>query len=253
MTSHSAPTLRLALPDDEALPKLCEHLRASGFAIPHLQGPGLHRVIDPLGLGVNFEVCKIAPADVGAYVEHGITKLGVMRTDLLSESGAEVWRPFTFSYGSAPLVLAAPRGLTLEHLTSRPYIRLATSLPNRTRDIFAARGLAIEVVPVADSPTACLFGLADGYVDRLTGLPAELLDSLQHRLDVGRGEMDAPARRPLKATPEPADALGQPVTGAIALVVYQWLGVAFLRRGWLNLDRLWSFALVATGLLLLLT
>lgn len=43
------------------------------------------------------------------------------------------------------------------------------------------------------------------------------------------------------------------VTGAIALVVYGWLGVAFLRRGWLNLDRLWSFALVAAGLLLLLT
>lgn len=168
MTPHSPTSLRLALPDDEALPMLCEHLRASGFAIPPLQGPGLHRVVDPLGLGVNFDVCKIAPGDVGAYVEHGITKLGVMRTDLLSESGAEVWRPFTFSYGSAPLVLAAPRGLTLEHLTSRPYIRLATSLPNRTRDIFAARGLAIEVVPVADSPTACLFGLADGYVDRLT-------------------------------------------------------------------------------------
>ena len=43
------------------------------------------------------------------------------------------------------------------------------------------------------------------------------------------------------------------VTGTIALAVYQWLGVAFLRRGWLNLDRLWSFALAATGLLLLLT
>jgi hypothetical protein len=43
------------------------------------------------------------------------------------------------------------------------------------------------------------------------------------------------------------------VTGAIALVVYQWVGVAFLRRGWLNLDRLWSIALIATGLLLLLT
>jgi len=42
------------------------------------------------------------------------------------------------------------------------------------------------------------------------------------------------------------------VTGAIALVVYQWVGVAFLRRGWLNLDLLWSIALVATGLLLLL-
>ena len=43
------------------------------------------------------------------------------------------------------------------------------------------------------------------------------------------------------------------ITGAIALVVYQWLGVGFLRRGWLNLDLVWSIALVATGLLLLLT
>jgi hypothetical protein len=41
-------------------------------------------------------------------------------------------------------------------------------------------------------------------------------------------------------------------TGIIALVVYQWFGVAFLRRGWLNLDRIWTGALVATGLFLLL-
>jgi hypothetical protein len=37
------------------------------------------------------------------------------------------------------------------------------------------------------------------------------------------------------------------VTGAIALAVYEWIGVAFLRRGWLNLDRLWVAALLATG------
>jgi hypothetical protein len=42
------------------------------------------------------------------------------------------------------------------------------------------------------------------------------------------------------------------VTGAVALVVYQWVGVAFLRRGWINLDLVWSIALVATGLLLFL-
>jgi hypothetical protein len=36
-------------------------------------------------------------------------------------------------------------------------------------------------------------------------------------------------------------------------VVYQWVGVAFLRRGWLNLDLVWSIALAATGLLLLVT
>ena len=41
------------------------------------------------------------------------------------------------------------------------------------------------------------------------------------------------------------------LTGAIALSVYGWLGVAFLRRGWINLDRLWTAALVGTGLVLL--
>jgi len=41
------------------------------------------------------------------------------------------------------------------------------------------------------------------------------------------------------------------VTGTIAIVVYQWAGVDFLRRGWINLDLIWSAALVLTGLVLL--
>ena len=40
------------------------------------------------------------------------------------------------------------------------------------------------------------------------------------------------------------------VTAAIAAVVYQWVGLAVLRRGWINLDLLWTVALVATGLIL---
>ncbi|HMR31542.1 MAG TPA: hypothetical protein PKA13_05865 [Geminicoccaceae bacterium] len=38
----------------------------------------------------------------------------------------------------------------------------------------------------------------------------------------------------------------------VALLVYDWLGVAVLRHGWINLDLLWTLALVATGLALLL-
>jgi hypothetical protein len=41
-------------------------------------------------------------------------------------------------------------------------------------------------------------------------------------------------------------------TGVIALAVYDWFGLAFLRKGWINLDLLWTMALVATGLILLL-
>jgi hypothetical protein len=39
-------------------------------------------------------------------------------------------------------------------------------------------------------------------------------------------------------------------TAAISVVVYEWVGVAFLRRGWINLDLLWSVALILTGLIL---
>jgi len=42
------------------------------------------------------------------------------------------------------------------------------------------------------------------------------------------------------------------VTTAVALAVYGWLGVAVLRRGWINLDLLWMAALLASGLWLLL-
>ncbi|MBX6743448.1 MAG: hypothetical protein IRY87_15550 [Acetobacteraceae bacterium] len=41
------------------------------------------------------------------------------------------------------------------------------------------------------------------------------------------------------------------VTGTIAILVHDWIGIAFLRRGWVNLDLLWSAALLVTGVALL--
>lgn len=41
-------------------------------------------------------------------------------------------------------------------------------------------------------------------------------------------------------------------TAIVAGLVYEWLGVGLLRRAWLNLDLLWTCALVATGASILL-
>jgi hypothetical protein len=38
---------------------------------------------------------------------------------------------------------------------------------------------------------------------------------------------------------------------AIAIVVYRWVGIAFLRRGWINLDLVWTGGLIVCGLVLL--
>lgn len=36
-------------------------------------------------------------------------------------------------------------------------------------------------------------------------------------------------------------------TAAVALVVYKWLGLALLRKAWVNLDLVWAIALITTG------
>lgn len=161
--------LKIALPKCDELDAISAHFRACGFDLPSPIGKGLHRVANPLGeeSDYDFEVFCIDPADVGTYVEHGIAHIGVMSTDLIRENGVQVWRPFPFGFGRYPLVLAAPQGETIASLSARPLIRIATPLPNVTREIFASRGMAVNVVPVADSVTACLLGLADAYVDRL--------------------------------------------------------------------------------------
>jgi hypothetical protein len=41
------------------------------------------------------------------------------------------------------------------------------------------------------------------------------------------------------------------LTALIALIVYQKLGLAMLRKAWLNLDQVWAVALIITGLLAL--
>jgi hypothetical protein len=41
------------------------------------------------------------------------------------------------------------------------------------------------------------------------------------------------------------------ISGIIAILVYDWIGVGFLRRGWINLDWLWTGALGITGMMVL--
>jgi hypothetical protein len=42
------------------------------------------------------------------------------------------------------------------------------------------------------------------------------------------------------------------MTALLATVIYEWVGLAILRRAWLNLDLLWTGALALTGALLLI-
>jgi hypothetical protein len=41
--------------------------------------------------------------------------------------------------------------------------------------------------------------------------------------------------------------------GAIAIIVYEWLGLRILRSAWINLDAIWAGALIAAGAISLIT
>ncbi len=178
MVGDTTPSrIRIAFPRGAELARLVAHFGAAGFEVDALlDDPGPLDAGDPIDSGFDFEFVTLSPIDVGTYVEYGICHVGVMSTDLIRENGVNVWRPFTFNFGSYPLVLSAMRGHTLETLTSKPVLRPATPLVGFTKEWFTRRGISTEVISVTDNAaTAVVLGLADCWVDRLTD-PDQIVD-----------------------------------------------------------------------------
>jgi hypothetical protein len=143
-----------------------------------------------------------------------------------------------------------------------------------------ALGVVVEPVPLQRLAAVILIGWGAWHafygrrhkvrVGMQTGLAGLFLWSFLMANAHGAGLMLIPAVIPLCLAAAPAHELTAassiPVallalalhTGAmlaaiaaISIAVYKWIGVAFLRRGWINLDLLWSIALVVCGGVLL--
>lgn len=68
-----------------------------------------------------------------------------------------------------------------------------------------------------------------------------------------RGELTASGSLPVSLAAITVHTLAMlAVTGAIAVTVYEWLGVGVLRRGWVNVDVVWILALIGAGAFLFL-
>ena len=173
--------------------------------------------------------------------------------------------------GSRRVVLASLAPIALGHMLSIATVVL----------LVVAAGTVVEQRPIEIAGGCLLLGWAAyrwryGHRHRVrvgmtTGMAGLALWSFLMATGHGAGLMLVPVVLPLCLAAAPGAeltaagslplALGAisvhtaamlAVTGAIAVGVYEWVGVAFLRRGWLNLDRLWIAALAAAGLILLL-
>jgi hypothetical protein len=101
-----------------------------------------------------------------------------------------------------------------------------------------------------------------------TGLAGLVLWSFVMASAHGAGLMLIPALQPLCSAPQPVTeaTFGAPVAlaalgvhsaamlatiAAVSLIVYNWTGVDFLRRGWINVDLIWVAVLATCGVVLL--
>jgi len=91
------------------------------------------------------------------------------------------------------------------------------------------------------------FLMAAAHGAGLMVVPALIPLCLGAAADIGAGSL---AVSLLAVAIHTAAMLG--VTATIAVLVYNWFGVDFLRRGWLNLEWIWTGALLVTGLALLI-
>ena len=105
----------------------------------------------------------VKPADVPVYVEHGVADCGVVGSDVLMESEADVLQPLSLELGACRIVVAAPQPTTENGYTM---LRVATKYPRIARRFFGERGQPVEVIELRGSvELAPALGLADCIVD----------------------------------------------------------------------------------------
>ena len=118
-------------------------------------------------LGGEFEAIFVRAQDIPEFVADGAADLGITGADLVAESGCALNELLDLEFGRCRLVVAVrdDSGITsLAELAGRP--RVASSFPRLTRDFFANRGIAVEVVPVSGAAEiAPHLGIADIVVD----------------------------------------------------------------------------------------
>jgi len=113
-----------------------------------------------------LDILFVRTNDVIEFVHDGVADLGITGADLLAESGTELTVIRRLGYGRCQLAVAVPRGASQRRIEDLVGLRVATAHPVSTRSYFAARGVAVEVIPLSGAvEVAPRLGLAEAIAD----------------------------------------------------------------------------------------
>jgi ATP phosphoribosyltransferase len=210
--------LRLALPNKG---------RLAEPAVALLHDAGLdfeysERRLTAPARNLDVELLFVRTEDIVEYVADGVVELGISGQDLVAERGDETLEAMLpLGFGACSLVLAAPRGGSIQRPEDVAGCRVATGFPRLTSAFLADRGIdaqlvevhgAVEVAPQLGVAEAVVDLVATGSTLRLNGLRpvATLLES--GAVLIGR-------KASAEAPNEPRDARTEPLVAMLRSVL----------------------------------
>lgn len=112
----------------------------------------------------DFKFLLVRNQDVPSYVLHQAADLGVVGLDVLEENKLDIIRLLDLQIGKCKVVLGSKNSEVLDF--NKPQIKIATKMPNITRDFFSKKAVATEIIKLYGSiELAPLVGLSDAIVD----------------------------------------------------------------------------------------
>lgn len=144
--------IRLALPKGRNVTAALAAFRAAGLDLAAVAQNGrklwLELPAQELLGGEDLEVLVLKDQDLPLYVEYGVADLGVVGSDVLDESGADLLVPLRLAEGGCRMSLIGYEGAM-----PRPgdQVRLATKYPRTARRLLAQRPWGAEVVKLSGS------------------------------------------------------------------------------------------------------
>jgi ATP phosphoribosyltransferase len=153
-------SLTFAFPKGRIAGPLATLLARPPLAIAPFAGRSL--IVDVEEKGLRFLILK--DFDVPTYVRRGAADLGVVGSDVLSETECDLPRPLEFPFGRCRFSLLAPAAAPPP--PEGRALRVATKYVRLARDFFDRKGIAADIVTLSGSvELAPRMGLADFVAD----------------------------------------------------------------------------------------
>ncbi|MDL0104803.1 ATP phosphoribosyltransferase [Campylobacter vicugnae] len=112
----------------------------------------------------DFKFLMVRNQDIPTYITEGAADIGVVGLDVLEEHRCDVLRLLDLGLGKCRVCIGIKNNQELDY--TKPELKIATKMPNITKNYFDQKGIAVKTIKLYGSiELAPLVGLSDAIVD----------------------------------------------------------------------------------------